>query len=641
MLVTSLKTRNLAITALLIFFTISRGSSAESVFDLSQMRLEGEKIGNLALVFHHEHGRCLGSAGGKAGLRFFGSFHETKKLTFEYSSIGNVVWSACAVPGECKNFEGNSGVLEVEFAKPVRHLRLKFELGSQDLLCELKSRQKLMPWSQLYQFEPSNVGSAQRDKIVELNNRSVHRSENFEQASISGQGKTDQASITGSGESDLASSSEADSEEHDSSPQTDKADQGPEFPLGVNLEAEYLFRELSFTQRKQILHQAKLDGLNSLRLHKFYRLYQQTDKATQKELFREFEEFLEAVDSMDFSVYLDLFSYPLGGMGIRNEGYKGNLYLFHELKEELHSWIQELQKLRINGRAFFQWEKLRWICLANENSLFFQEEGFDYLKELTLYQRFLEQIGFISMDDFRSRIMEEFYGEMKLALNQVGYEGIVFLSNYQLGGRDLEVNRKLSKIADRHLYLDYPVFQSRSPRIKFRLPHYDLEEIIDSLGLNTGEEVYLSEVNLPYPNPFSHELLPFLLRLNKRNPIRGVWFYDYRLKSDFFHQGGLFGIQKIRSIIEPLSILLNLTQKGQYDLAIEADSITITSEEWRIRSGWIELEQSSNKVPASEYFHRGSEEVYRYSFETGENDIHSRFGTFLKQRGGKSHGVFW
>ena len=593
--VASLKTRNLAIAALLFFFTLFKGSSAESVFDLSQMRLEGEKLGKLALVFHHEHGRCLGSAGGKAGLRFFASFHETKKLTFEYSSIGNVVWSACAIPRECRNFEGNSGVLEMEFAKPVRHLRLKFELGSQDLLCELKSRQKLVPWSQLYQFAPSNAGSDQRDKIVELNNSSVHKSENVYHA----------------------------------------------FPLGVNLEAEYLFRELTFTQRKQILLQAKSDGLNSLRLHKFYRLYQQTDKVSKRELLRELERFLDEVDRMGFSVYLDLFSYPLGSNEIRNAGYKGNLYLFQELREELKQWIQKLQKLKINGRTLFQWEKLRWICLANENSLFFQEEGFDYLKEMTLYQKFLEQNGFISMDDFRSQLMGEFYDEMKLLLSKSGYAGIVFLSNYQLGGRDLELNRKLSKVTDRHLYLDYPVFQSRSPRIKFRLPHYDFEEITNSLGLEIGEEVYLSEVNLPYPNPFSHELIPFLLRLNKRNPIRGFWFYDYRLKSNFFHHGGLFGIQKIRSVIEPLAIFSKVIKTGQYELHLDADSITIVSDEWRIRSGWIDIEGSGKKIPVSEYLHPGRGAAFRYSFEIGENDIHSRFGTFLKQRGGKVQGVFW
>lgn len=593
--VASLKTRNLALTALLIFFTISKGSSAESLFDLSQMRLEGEKIGNLALVFHREHGRCLGSAGGKAGLRLFASFQETKELTFEYRSTGSVNWSACPIPGECRNYEGNSGVLEMEFAKPVRHLRLKFELGSQDLLCELKSRQKLVPWSQLYQFAPSNGGSDQRDKIVELNNSSVHKSENVYHA----------------------------------------------FPLGVNLEAEYLFRELTFTQRKQILLQAKSDGMNSLRLHKFYRLYQKADKVSKRELMRELEEFLNEVDRMGFSVYLDLFSYPRKSNGIRNAGYKGNLYLFQEFIEELHSWIQELQNIRINDRALFQWEKLRWICLANENSLFFQEGGFDYLKEMTLYQKFLEQNGFISMDDFRSQLMGEFYDEMKLLLSKSGYAGIVFLSNYQLGGRDLELNRKLSRVTDRHLYLDYPVFHSRSPRIRFRLPHYDFEEITNGLGLEIGEEVYLSEVNLPYPNPFSHELIPFLLRLNKRNPIRGVWFYDYRLQSNFFHHGGLFGIQKIRSVIEPLTIFSELIKTGQYELQLDTDSITIVSDKWRIRSGWIDVEGFDKEIPASEYLHLGTKGVFRYSFEIGENDIHSRFGTFLKQRGGMSQGVYW
>ena len=34
--------------------------------------------------------------------------------------------------------------------------------------------------------------------------------------------------------------------------------------------------------------------------------------------------------------------------------------------------------------------------------------------------------------------------------------------------------------------------------------------------------------------------------------LSGIWFYDYRLRSTDFHRGGPFGVQRFRSVIEPL-----------------------------------------------------------------------------------------
>ena len=67
-----------------------------------------------------------------------------------------------------------------------------------------------------------------------------------------------------------------------------------------------------------------------------------------------------------------------------------------------------------------------------------------------------------------------------------------------------------------------------------------------------ASENWISEINLPWPNQFTHEILPTILALHKEKKISGLWFYDYRLRSSDFHRGGPFGIQRFRSIIEPL-----------------------------------------------------------------------------------------
>ena len=54
--------------------------------------------------------------------------------------------------------------------------------------------------------------------------------------------------------------------------------------------------------------------------------------------------------------------------------------------------------------------------------------------------------------------------------------------------------------------------------------------------------------------------------LHNQKKLSGLWFYDYRLRSSDFHRGGPFGIQRFRSVIEPLGWFRSLMNE---DLVVE------------------------------------------------------------------------
>ena len=309
--------------------------------------------------------------------------------------------------------------------------------------------------------------------------------------------------------------------------------------IGVNLEADYLFLELDRNQRKLLLTQAKNDGFCSIRLHKLTRLVQSLDF---NPYFRNtLQNFLYDLSDIGLSLSIDILSWPLetnlkSGQIIEN-GWKQWIYLSNELQDRTIKLIEWLSSFYLGKSPLFKSKKLIGVCLFNENSLY-AEPPTDFIINVKNPCQIMLKVG--SM--------------YRRYLRRKGYSGHLFLSNYQLGDEDLLCNLKFSKSIDRHLYFDYPEFNAGNLKVGGRSP---LEFLTfwrsRYLELFKGaSENWISEINLPWPNQFTHEILPTILALHKVKKISGLWFYDYRLRSSDFHRGGPFGVQRFRSVIEPL-----------------------------------------------------------------------------------------
>ena len=323
--------------------------------------------------------------------------------------------------------------------------------------------------------------------------------------------------------------------------------------IGVNLEADYLFLELDREQRKLLLQQAKSDGFCSIRLHKLTRLMQSLKFNRYFDLT--LQNFFDDLYEIGLSLSIDILSWPLKtelktGQVVEN-GWKQLIYLSPELQERSIKIIDWLGNYWIGKSPFFQSDNLVGVCLFNENSLY-AEAPSDM---------------FLNFDD-PCKIMLEVGSFYRNYLRQKGYSGSVFLTNYQLSGGDQSCNLRFSKSIDRHLYFDYPKFSEGRLKVSGRSP---LEFLVHwkkrYLNLFSGaSECWISEINLPWPNQFTHELLPTILVLHNQKKLSGLWFYDYRLRSSDFHRGGPFGIQRFRSVIEPLGWFKSLMNE---DLVIE------------------------------------------------------------------------
>lgn len=325
--------------------------------------------------------------------------------------------------------------------------------------------------------------------------------------------------------------------------------------IGVNLEADYLFLELDRSQRKLLLRQAKKDGFDSIRLHKLTRLLQ---SLRFNHHFRNtLQNFFDDLSDIGLSLYLDILSWPLAtslesGQTIEN-GWKQWVYISSELQERIKEFIEWLGSFYLGNSRLFTSNNLLGICLFNENSL---------------YAEFQKDIpnNFKNPCERMLKVAEIF----RDYLRKKGFTGRVFLSNYQLPGEDQLCNLEFSKSIDRHLYFDYPEFDSGDLKVGGRSPleflafwksrYFDL--------FNGASENWISEINLPWPNQFTHEMLPIILALHNEKKLSGLWFYDYRIRSSDFHRGGPFGIQRFRSVIEPLGwfkSLMNEKIKIEYE----------------------------------------------------------------------------
>lgn len=309
--------------------------------------------------------------------------------------------------------------------------------------------------------------------------------------------------------------------------------------IGVNLEASYLFTELDREERRKLLLQAKQDGFNSIRLHKLTRLMQQLDF---NYLFKPtFQKFLDDLEEFKFTLNLDILSWPLktnlDTTGFVDDGWKQWIFLSPELQERTMRVLEWLHKLKFYGQSFFKSSGLIGILLFNENSLFFE------------YPQALLN-GHVQPCETMLNTAKRF----EFSIRNLGFKGPIVMSNYQSGGKDRDCNLRFSKVLDRHLYFDYPYFYKNQAKVGGRSPleflHYWKEQFRELF--HGAQTIWISEINLPWPNQFMHELLPTILVLDKERSINGIWFYDYRLRSTNFHEGGLFGIQRFRSVIEPL-----------------------------------------------------------------------------------------
>jgi hypothetical protein len=149
------------------------------------------------------------------------------------------------------------------------------------------------------------------------------------------------------------------------------------------------------------------------------------------------------------------------------------------------------------------------------------------------------------------------------------------------------VNREFSYSLDRHYYFDYPkefqpaMVKNLSPVKTLKKHESRWKEIFQGKGNN-----YLSEVNLPWPNRFQHELIPALLYLSSIKPLNGVWFYDYRFRGAGFHDGGLFGIQRFRSIVGQLPYLWRYLNSERQCFRFDENGIYGDFENEKMFSGW-------------------------------------------------------
>ncbi|MCJ8346593.1 hypothetical protein MJH12_13705 [bacterium] len=406
-----------------------------------------------------------------------------------------------------------------------------------------------------------------------------------------------------------------------------KNDLDLDFPLGINLEAEYLFSDLKEEQWKDLLIQVKKDGFNSLRIHKVYRQYQKEGVF----FLKKFQKFLEVSNAYPFSIYLDLLSYPLGGN--HQDGWKQDIYLYESLQNDLDEWIQTLSTIKVDHANFFEWKKLKFLCLVNENSLFFEEssQSLNRFNSLLLKARSKK---WITRKNFKFQIMSKFYQRLSRKLRELNYQGKLFLSNYQLGTEDLEINQHLSSEVDRHLYLDYPIFFQKIVKVKNENPIEHLNKLKKHiLEISPQRGLYLSEFNLPWPNRFQHTLIPILLFLNHLRPIKGLWFYDYRLRSKDFHLGGLFGIQRFRSIISQLPYLAELL-KSDYQVTWNQNELWIRSQKLLALSTM----KFENKVEKHFTIWKNCQnsKIEVFTLERAEGDLFDATGQIQIKRGQKA-----
>ncbi|MCO4783036.1 MAG: hypothetical protein KC646_11995 [Candidatus Cloacimonetes bacterium] len=398
-----------------------------------------------------------------------------------------------------------------------------------------------------------------------------------------------------------------------------------EVPLGVNLEAEYLFRELSYLQQRKILVQLKKDGFNSIRLHKIFREYQKSGVNLLKKLQR----FLSLCSNMNLIVYLDILSYPKVEQGV--DGWKQSIFIDDVLQKKMEDWISVLSKLKVNNVDLFKWSKLHYVCLVNENSLYFEEskKSLDLFNNKLLAHRTFE---WVSRNSFKQKLMADFYNKFSSLLRSKGFKKLIFLSNYQLGGDDLKLNQLLSKEVDRHLYLDYPIFYKGIVKVNNEDPMENLKKLKNHyLSISAKSGTFISEFNLPWPNRFQHTLIPILLYLNHLRPLKGIWFYDYRLRTDKFHSGGIFGIQRFRSIIGQLWYWKNLQGKD-YSVSQEDSGLHFNFKDYKANVGSIFFKNAKFHYTAWKNCLNNTMDYF--SFEKGSQDVFDSMGQIQVQTGG-------
>ena len=385
-----------------------------------------------------------------------------------------------------------------------------------------------------------------------------------------------------------------------------------EFPLGINIEAEYLFLELDLGLRKKLVEQALLDGFTNIRIHKLYRVYQNLGWFRLKPML---ENFLDLLAQKEIDLYLDLLSYPQGN-GFE-EGWKQSFFLAPDLQDELRIWLKYLNEVQVDGVSFFRWKGLKFVCLINENSLFHEESSSSLDLILREFTEAIIKEGFHSLDEFKVKRMCSVYHDFKDELTRLGYSNIFFLSNYQAGGEDLKAQERCSSNIDRHFYLDYPVFRASLARVHNLSPISRLDETLKHYRqLLPSSGGFISEFNLPWPNRFQHELVPLILYLMKEVELKGLWFYDYRLRTVEFHSGGIFGIQRFRSIIDQLPYFREALRRGYRVLEAEPGKLKLKGDHFFVESGIFDLE--GLMIPMTRWVMDG--QVSLFSLEKAEFD---------------------
>ncbi len=385
--------------------------------------------------------------------------------------------------------------------------------------------------------------------------------------------------------------------------------------IGVNLEAEYLLNDLKEEDWRQLFDQIKKDGFHSVRLHKFFRVFLKNPDSLRPKL----QGILKEISHFGLSLYMDGISFP----ETPNQalGWVWEIFLQEDLKARLWDWLHFLSELKLGDPPFFTSRNLKWFGVLNENSLFAPAPSTNAnLEFLRLWlKRREEKSAVLSLSGFKAQLMLEFGLEAYSHLKAYGYEERVFLNNSMLGGEDAQVSRFLSYgETDRHFYLDYPAFHSGFKRIR-NLNPVERYQILKSLFLSMGSSkgIWLSEVNLPWPNQYQHQLLPLLLALHQTTPIKGLWFYDYRLRSRDFHKGGIFGVQRFSSIINPLPLFSELLNQGM-SIKEHEGYIKLESPNARVLFGMTPKARKLGLLSITEWHTRN--QSLCFSFEKAQGD---------------------
>ena len=299
------------------------------------------------------------------------------------------------------------------------------------------------------------------------------------------------------------------------------------------------------------------------------------------------------------------------------------------LQRRLRVWIDRLSKVKVLNLPLFQSPLLRFLCLVNENSLFYEDTARSRRLLLGRYLKRIQTEGFQSMQVFKSQVMGEVYRRFRDLLTVKGYRGILFLSNYQAAGADREINQACSKVLDRHFYLDYPQFVGGKARVHNRSPLQEVDVILKEIqAILPPEGGYISEFNLPWPNRYQHELIPLMLVLHKTRKIRGIWFYDYRLRNVDFHAGGLFGIQRFRSIIAQLPYLEQIWS-GDYQIEKIRGGLRFLGKDLVGDSGWVG--DGDDVFPGTLW--RSPSKAEFFSFEKARGDRFNLLGEMQIHKG--------